>query len=116
MITLVSIESEDAQKLLEKKDRISLPLIEEACKILEIKYISVGNVFIDKKETDQTTALKNEIDKSLSDKININYTIFYCNLNRNHPRYEYYNLIGVSSNQVVDIKKIMKIHKLKAFL
>lgn len=115
MICLVNIDSEIAVQLLEL-EKANLGLIEEACKILNIKLITKGsNMFVSKLLYDnKEDGLKDILQKSI---LGLNScTFFYKELDRNHHIYYYYNVIGFVSDQLVDIKKILKIQKLKAFL
>ena len=42
--------------------------------------------------------------------------VVIAKLERNHPRYSYYQAIVIKSQDLLDLKKALKIHKLKAFL
>lgn len=43
-------------------------------------------------------------------------TIIYCNLNKNHPKYSYYYVLGFTSDDPKEIEKLIRTSKLKAFL
>jgi hypothetical protein len=113
MINLVLIDSEISKQLLELA-HADIGMIKEACKILGIKSIQNSKIFVKRANYSSVEeGLKDTLLRSFSI---TSYTIFYQDLNRNHPNYDYYSIVGFASNDLVDIKKIMKIHKLKAFI
>jgi len=116
VITLVSLDTSDYLKLMQKSEKKGLSIIQEACQILNITCMVNNKCFVDKKsyiDSDKMEELRKVVERSFGDQ---NYTFFYNDLNRNHPRYDYYGIVGFYSLKEDDMKKILKIHKLKAFL
>lgn len=116
MINLVSLDTSDYLKLIQPSNKKGLTIVQEACQMLDIRCIFNNKTFVDKKsylDSNKIEGLRKTLERSFGDE---NYTIFYHELNRNHPRYDYYNIIGFLSLKEDDIKKILKVHKLKAFL
>lgn len=114
MITLISLGESD-HKILTSKSKDNITIIQEACKILDINCICSNKIFVDKTSYIDSSPI-DELKKNIEKNFSSNYTFFYINLNRNHPRYDYYSIFGFSSIKEDDMKKILKIHKLKAFL
>jgi hypothetical protein len=128
MITYV--DAQDVKHFLDTDYNVSLSLIKEGCKILSIPYIGGGTMLFQKYQPEkdkiillnhqhgnphdnQLELMKNQLEKQLSNK---NYVVMYSKLNKFHPNFCYYNIIAISSSSVDDLKKVLKINKLKAFL
>lgn len=94
---------------------LDVPLIKKGCEIIKAPYIGGGTFWV--KRTDdaqEEAALKAAISKEIWN--NTAAIVVYFKLDRNHPRYSYYQAIAIRSADLLDLKKAMKIHKLKAFL
>ena len=95
---------------------LDVPLIKYGCELIKVPYIG-GGTFIVKRRNDlieeemsAKRAIAGEIWKGTQ-------AIVVCvRLERNHPRFSYYQAIALRSDDVLDLKKALKVHKLKAFL
>ena len=107
-------------------DTITFNFIKDGCILSNISHSTVANIFIDrslfnKKEQYSLIVLPTEKDLIKKEVLRSTYitencTIVYSNLNRRHPKYEYYSVIVIMTNNVTELKKICKAYKLKAFL
>lgn len=105
--------------LIPSNGKIKVSLIKEGCKICNVPFIGGGIIFIDKKSTinQELDELKKSIGNMLFFKYtDINYVFAYAKEERNHPNLSYYSIIGIKSDNMIDLKKAFKIQKLKAFL
>jgi len=105
--------------LLPSNGKIKISVIKEGCRVCDIPFVGGGIVFIDKKSTvnQEYDELKNKIADMLFFRYtDINYIFAYAKENRNHPKFSYYSIIGIRSDNMVDLKKAFRIQKLKAFL
>lgn len=107
---------EEAGKLLYYEFKnLDVPLIKKGCEIIKAPYIGGGTFWV--KRTDdaqEEEAVKASISKEIWK--GTKAIVVYYKLDRNHPRYSYYQAIAIRSEDLLDLKKAMKIHKLKAFL
>lgn len=106
----------EAGKLLNYEFKnLDVPLIKKGCEIIKAPYIGGGTFWV-KRTNDgyEVEALKAAISKEIWK--GTPAIVVYFNLNRDHPRYSYYQAIAIRSSDLLDLKKAMKIHKLKAFL
>jgi len=108
---------EEAGKLLYYEFKnLDIPLIKKGCEIIKAPYIGGGTFWV--KRTDNVQEEEEAIKASISKEIwkGTKAIVVYYKLDRNHPRYSYYQAIAIRSEDLLDLKKAMKIHKLKAFL
>lgn len=100
---------------IELKD-LDIPLIKQGCEIIKAPFIG-GGVFWVQKTGDyaqEEDAAKRDIAKEIWK--GTPAIVVFQRLEKNHPRYVYYQAIAIRSDDLIDLKKAMKIHKLKAFL
>lgn len=122
------INMDTCNLFLEVEYKVSLSLIKEGCRICNISYVGGGVIFFEKKqmknaiffekeqlENNELELLKKYIQKQLPNQ-NSDYVVVYSKINKYHPNFYYYNIIVIVSSDIQHLKKIMKIHKLKAFL
>jgi|SRR6185436_4271677 len=126
------IELETSNIFLGIEHKIDMALIKEGCRIFNIPYIGGGIFFVPQEKLssiivstidlqiknisntkDEIDAFKQQIEKQLYGR---DHLIIYTRLNKYHPRYVYYNAVAIASSNVNDFKKVMRIHKMKAFL
>lgn len=87
----------------------SIDFIRKCCDIANVKVVvSSTNFFIPKKVTIGEYLVQNAGRG--------NTTFFYERINKIHAKYDYYSMIGIVTTDMLEIKKIFKIHKMKAFL
>ena len=75
----------------------------------------VGNYFINGLNTFVKKSSPEEEINLLAKQTNAP-TFIYHNLNKKHNKYSYYYILGFTSEDKLEIKKIIKASKLKAFL
>lgn len=89
---------------------INISTLREFSKICHTTIAAGHNLFVNK------TSPKDEIDQILK-KFTFSYgIILYHYLNKKHDKYSYYYVLAFNTKDVVDVKKIFKIQKMKAFL
>lgn len=99
--------------------KIKVSSIKEGCRVCDIPFVGGGIIFIDKKPTisQEIDELKKSIVNMLFFKYtDMSYVFAYAKEDRNHPKLSYYSIIGIRSDNMVDLKKAFKIQRLKAFL
>lgn len=111
------VEIENSHLILSRSEvnlseEINLSLIKEGCRVCNIPYIGGGTIFVNK-NNNELDQLKIYIEKQLHSN---NYVIMYSKLIKYHPQYSYYNIIAIRSSNINDLKKVIKIQKMKAFL
>jgi hypothetical protein len=95
---------------------LDVALIKYGCEIIKIPYIG-GGTFIVKRDDnlpEEEMAVKRLIVKEMWR--GVDGLVVIAKLVKNHPRYSYYQAIIIKSQDLLDLKKALKIHKLKAFL
>lgn len=95
---------------------LDVPLIKYGCEIIKIPYLG-GGTFIIQRNDDlvaEELAIKKLIVKEMWK--GVDGMVVIAKLEKNHPRYSYYQAIIIKTNDLLDLKKALKIHKLKAFL
>jgi hypothetical protein len=94
---------------------LDVPLIKKGCEIIKAPYIGGGTFWVKRTDNaEEEEAVKEAIAKEIWSSVKA--IVVYYKLDRNHPRYSYYQAIAIRSEDLLDLKKAMKIHKLKAFL
>lgn len=114
--TIQFFNLEEAGKLLNYEFKnLDVPLIKKGCEIIKAPYIGGGTFWVKRTDNEQEVeVLKAAISKEIWR--GTAAIVVYFNLHRDHPRYSYYQAIAIRSSDLLDLKKAMKIHKLKAFL
>lgn len=122
------VELKNSNIFFDIEQKIDMTLIKEGCHICNIPYVGGGIFFIDTSKQkhlynyvgqvisnteNELNLLKQQIEKQLYVR---DYVIIYTRLNKYHPRYVYYNAVAIATSNINDFKKVMKIHKMKAFL
>lgn len=109
------VEMESSNLILDVEHKIDLSLIKEGCRICNITYYGGGVVIVNKEqvETTELDLLKGIIERQLPHRA---YVIMYSRLSKYHTQFSYYDVIAIASSNLNDLKKVMKIHKMKAFL
>jgi hypothetical protein len=95
---------------------LNIPLIKKGCELMKISYRG-GGVFIVKRNdnlSEEALSAKNIIEKNFGNYDNL--IVVSIKLEKNHPGYSYYNAICINSSDIMDLKKALKVHKLKAFI
>lgn len=97
-------------------NNLDVPLIKYGCEIIKVPYIGGGTFIVKRRddlvqeEQEAHAAIEKELWKDIK-------AIVVCiKIERNHPRFSYYQAIALRSDDILDLKKTLKIHKLKAFL
>jgi hypothetical protein len=101
--------------MLEHDKALSVPLLKKGCEILKIPFVGGGTYFFNK----NTPELEMEhLKKNLAKELNpaVEYIIAYSKELKPHPYLAFYKVIAIRSNDILDFKKALKVHKLKAFL
>lgn len=100
---------------MELKD-LDIPLIKKGCEIIKAPYIGGGKFWT--KKTGNCAEEEEDIKQCIAKELwrGTHAIVVFQRLERNHPRYVYYQAIAIRSDDLIDLKKAMKIHKLKAFL
>lgn len=94
---------------------LSIALLRQGCEILKISFVGGGVYFVNKGTPEiEMENLKGLLMKELNP--NTEYVIAYSKEDKPHPNLAYYKIIAIRSNDLLDLKKALKVHKLKAFI
>lgn len=95
---------------------LDVGLIKKGCEIVKAPYIGGGTFWV--KRTDDPVQEEEAVKEAVSKEIwkNVKAIVVFSKLDKNHPRYSYFQVIAIRSEDLLDLKKALKIHKLKAFL
>lgn len=95
---------------------LDVPLIKYGCEIIKVPYVGGGTFIVKRNDNlpEEELAAKKIIAKEMWK--NTQGLVVIAKIERNHPRYSYYQAIIIKSDDLLDLKKALKIHKLKAFL
>jgi len=95
---------------------LDVPLIKYGCEIIKVPYIGGGTFIV--KRRDDPLLEEREAHAAIEKQLwkNIKAIVVCVKVERNHPRFSYYQAIALRSDDILDLKKALKIHKLKAFL
>lgn len=101
--------------MLEYSKELNVSLLKKGCEILKIPYVGGGTYFFNK---DTPEAEIEHLKKNLAKELNPNnqYIIAYSKELKPHNYLAFYKVIAIKSNDILDLKKALKVHKLKAFL
>ena len=108
--------SEEIEKLF-GVENLDFTLLKKGCEMCDIAYkLMMSRFFVKNLQFDLSE--EERLAKEEADKLHGGYgkIILISKVETKHPRYSYYKMLSINSNNVMDIKKIIKIHKLKAFL
>ena len=113
-IQLVHID--EMPGVLGSSKKFNVSLLKEGCRICEIQFVGSGIVFCNASPNPdvELANLRRAVENMLSR--NVPYVFTYFKEERNHPTLSYYSILGIRSGDILDLKKALKIHKLKAFL
>lgn len=102
--------------MLDVTKKFNVSLLKEGCRICDIPFVGGGIVFCksDFNPDIELDNLKQAMVKMLGSKGE--YVFTYFKEERNHPTLSYYSILGIRGDDVLQLKKALKIHKLKAFL
>ena len=75
-----------------------------------------GTLFFNKCATDELEL--EELKRLLRDQLNpdAEYVIAYSKEPQKHPITAFYKIVAIRANDILEMKKALKVHKLKAFL
>lgn len=101
--------------MLDFESALSVPLLKQGCEILKIPFVGGGTYFFNKGTPEKEMEhLKKNLAKELNAKNE--YIIAYSKELKPHPYLVFYKVIAIRSSDILDLKKALKVHKLKAFL
>lgn len=102
--------------MLDATKKLNVSLLKEGCRICNIPFVGGGIVFCKASPNPdiELDNLKIAMVKMLGSKGE--YVFTYFKEERNHPTLAYYSILGIRGDDVLQLKKALKIHKLKAFL
>lgn len=101
--------------MLDFQTALSVSLLKKGCEILKIPFVGGGTYFFNKGTPEKEMEhLKKNLAKELNPKNE--YIIAYSKELKPHPNLAFYKVIAIRSNDILDLKKALKVHKLKAFL
>jgi len=101
--------------MLDYDKALNVELLKKGCEILKIGYVGGGTYFFNKATPEKEMEhLKKNLAKELNPKSE--FVIAYSKELKPHPYLAFYKVIAIKSNDILDLKKALKIHKLKAFL
>lgn len=109
MSDIVNLESFREYLNINDSEKINFAMIKEFCKIAEIKFYDYKNVFVKKGTVEE------EVERLQALLGRPSSTVAYKNMYVNHPDYSYYQYFVIQGT-LLDLKKVLKISKLKAFL
>lgn len=105
----------DVLSLLECSKGLDIGLLKKGCEILKIPFVGGGTYFFNKGSPDgELEYLKKNLAKELNSKND--YIIAYSKEQKPHPNLAFYKVIAIRGTDILDLKKALKVHKLKAFL
>lgn len=90
-------------------EKINFALIQEFCKIAGIKFYDCKNVFVRRGTVEEELQLLQSLVGRTGS------TVAYKSMHVNHQDYSYYQYFVIQGT-LLDLKKVLKITKLKAFL
>lgn len=101
--------------MLDFETALSVSLLKKGCEILNIPFVGGGTYFFNKNTPEKEMEhLKINLAKELNTKNE--YIIAYSKELKPHPYLAFYKVIAIRSSDILDLKKALKVHKLKAFL
>jgi hypothetical protein len=105
----------DVMGMLDMDEALNVALLKKGCEMLKIPYVGGGTYFFNKSTSEKEIEyLKKNLAKELNPKNE--YVIAYSKDLKPHPNLVFYKVIAIKGNDILDLKKALKIHKLKAFL
>lgn len=105
----------DVMSLLEYDKGLNVALLKKGCEILKIPYVGGGTYFFNKGTPEtELEHLKKNLSAELNQKNE--YIIAYSKELKPHPNLAFYKIIAIRGSDILDLKKALKVHKLKAFL
>lgn len=105
----------DVMSMLEYDKGLNIALLKKGCEILKIPYVGGGTYFFNKGlPEDEIETLKKRLANELNQKNE--YIIAYSKEDKPHPNLTFYKVIAIRGSDILDLKKALKVHKLKAFL
>jgi DNA-directed RNA polymerase delta subunit len=109
MSDIVNLESLREFLNINESEKINFAMIKEFCKVADIRFCDSKNVFVKKGTVEEEAQrLQALVGRTGS-------TVAYKNMYVNHPIYSYYQYFVIDGS-LLDLKKVLKISKLKAFL
>lgn len=105
----------EVMSLLEYDKGLNISLLKKGCEILKIPYVGGGTYFFNKGTPE---AEMEQLKKNLASELNQKneYIIAYSKELKPHPNLAFYKVIAIKGSDILDLKKALKVHKLKAFL
>lgn len=101
--------------LLDYNKGLNISLLKKGCEILKIPFVGGGTYFFNKGTPEvEIETLKTLLMKELN--ASSEYVIAYSKEDKPHPNLSFYKIIAIRSNDLLDLKKALKVHKLKAFI
>lgn len=96
--------------------KLDIKLLKRGCEITKIPFIGGGTFIISRSDDpiEEELALKRAVEKDIWHKTEC--IMVGAKLDKNHPRFSYYSVIVIRSENLMDLKMALKVHKLKAFL
>jgi hypothetical protein len=109
------LSAEEVRKLMNYEfEKVEINLIKEGCDMINIWCSKPYIHFVKKTSSQEEDELAiREILARQGEGPNI---VVFSDLDKNHPRFSYYRTITIHSSDLLDLKKALKVHKLKAFL
>lgn len=105
----------EVMSLLEYDKGLNIALLKKGCEILKIPYVGGGTYFFNKGTPEiEIETLQKKLFEELNQKNE--YIIAYSKELKPHPNLAFYKVIAIRGSDILDLKKALKVHKLKAFL
>ncbi|HEY5268254.1 MAG TPA: hypothetical protein VII94_03920 [Candidatus Saccharimonadales bacterium] len=100
---------------LEVYQTIDISLLKKGCEMCNVPFRGGGTYFFQASTPEEEMK---HLEKQLTNELqlDIEYVIAYAKELKPHSTLAFYKVIAICSNDVLDLKKALKIQKLKAFL
>lgn len=105
----------EVASFLEVYQTIDISLLKKGCEMCNIPFMGGGTYFFQASTPEEEMKY---LEKQLTNELKpgIEYVIAYARELKPHPTLAFYKVIAICSNDVLDLKKALKVNKLKAFL
>lgn len=105
----------EVASFLEVYQTIDISLLKKGCEMCNISFMGHGTYFFQASTPEEEMK---HLEKQLTSELNLGteFVIAYAKELKPHPTLVFYKVIAIHSNDILDLKKALKVNKLKAFL
>jgi hypothetical protein len=95
---------------------LQVSLIREGCDLMKVPFVGGGTMFVSKQDTLELELEEIKAAITLQLRSKCDYIVAYDKQDKKHHNLSFYSIIAIRSSDLLDLKKALRIHKLKAFL